>query len=211
VRLPEGLDLATAALTEPLAVARHAVGRGGLQAGETTMVIGAGPVGLAVVLWLHRLGAGAVVVSDPLDGRRQMAQRLGADLVVDPTAGDLGAQLADAGLAAPSLVLECVGLPGLVDQAAAVAAVDGRIVVVGVCMADDRYFPYTAMAKELDWRFAFYYCRADVDATVAALTDGSLAGHELISGEVSLDEAPARFDALKGGAGTSDTKVLIRP
>jgi hypothetical protein len=65
------------------------------------------------------------------------------------------------------------------------------------------------MAKELDWRFAFYYCRADVEATVAALGDGSLSGAGLVTGEVTLDEAGARFDALK--AGTDDTKVLIRP
>ena len=106
-------------------------------------------------------------------------------------------------------MLECVGLPGLVDQAAAVAAVDGRVVVVGVCMADDRYFPYRAMAKELDWRFAFYYCRADVDATVAAIADGRLDVEPLITGEVGLDDAPDRFEALKRGSG--DTKVLIRP
>ncbi len=196
-------------MIEPLAVARHAVGRGGLVEGETALVIGAGPVGMAVAIWLRRLGAGAVVVSDPLAGRRSMAESLGADVVVDPTVGDLTAQLADAGVSPPSLVLECVGLPGLVDQAAGVAAVDARIVVVGVCMAEDRYFPYTSMAKELDWRFAFYYCRADVDATVEALADGTLPGRQLITGEVTLDEAPSRFDALKSG--TDDTKVLIRP
>jgi (R,R)-butanediol dehydrogenase/meso-butanediol dehydrogenase/diacetyl reductase len=209
VALPPDLDLGVAALTEPLAVARHAVGRGGLTPGESTLVLGAGPVGLAVALWLRRLGAGAVVVSDPQPGSRAKAEALGVDLALDPTAGDLGTQLADAGLTAPSLVLECVGLPGLADQAAAVAALDGRVVVVGVCMAEDRYVPYTSMAKELDWRFAFYYCRADVEATVAALADGSLPGADLVTGEVDLIEAGARFDALK--AGTDDTKVLIRP
>lgn len=208
VALPAAFDLRHGALVEPLAVARHAVGRGGLEAGEPALVIGAGPVGLAVLLWLKHLGADTVAVSDPLAARRDGARQLGADVVIDPTAGDLAGQLADAGLPAPSLVLECVGLPGLVDQAAAVAAVDGRVVVVGVCIDDDRYFPYTAMAKELDWRFAFYYCRADVDATVAAIVEG-LDVAPLITGEVGLDAAPDRFAALKGG--TDDTKVLIRP
>ena len=208
VALPAGFDLRLGALVEPLAVARHAVGRGGLMAGESALVIGGGPVGLAVLLWLKHLGAGTVAVTDPRASRRAGARQLGADVVLDPTAGDLAGQLAHAGVDAPTLVLECVGLPGLVDQAAAVAAVDGRVVVVGVCMADDRYFPYTAIAKELDWRFAFYYCRADVDATVAAIADG-LDVAPLITGEVDLAAAPARFDALKSGA--DDTKVLIRP
>ena len=209
VALPDGFDLRQGALVEPLAVARHAVGRGGLVAGETALVIGGGPVGLAVLLWLRAMGAGQVAVSDPLAARRATATGLGADVVADPTAGDLAVQLADAGLPAPSLVLECVGLPGLVDQASSVAAVDGRVVVVGVCMADDRYLPYTAMAKELDWRFAFYYCRADVDATVAAVADGSLDVAPLITGEVDLEGAADRFAALQ--AGSDDTKVLIRP
>jgi (R,R)-butanediol dehydrogenase/meso-butanediol dehydrogenase/diacetyl reductase len=209
VPLPADLDLGTAALTEPLAVARHAVGRGGLQPGESTLVIGAGPVGLAVALWLRRLGAGSVAVSDPQATSRAMAEALGVDLALDPTAGDLGTQLADAGLAAPDLVLECVGLPGLADQAAGAAALDGRVVVVGVCMGEDRFLPYTSMAKELDWRFAFYYCRADVDATVEALADGSLAGADLVTGEVDLADGPDRFEAIK--AGNADTKVLLRP
>lgn len=208
VALPDGFDLRHGALIEPLAVARHAVGRGGLMAGESALVIGGGPVGLAVLLWLKKLGAGTVALSDPLAARRAGARQHGADVVLDPAAGDLAGQLAEAAVAAPSLVLECVGLPGLVDQASGVATVDGRVVVIGVCMADDQYFPYTAMAKELDWRFAFYYCRADVDATVAAIADG-LDVAPLITGEVGLDDVPGRFEALK--TGTDDTKVLIRP
>jgi threonine dehydrogenase-like Zn-dependent dehydrogenase len=210
VPLPDGFDLRHGALVEPLAVARHAVGRGGLVPGETALVIGGGPVGLAVLLWLKALGAGAVGLSDPLAARRANAVGLGADVVVDPTAGDLATQLGDAGLASPSFVLECVGLPGLVDQASAVSAVDGRVVVVGVCMTDDRYVPYAAMAKELDWRFSFYYCRADVAGTIEAIEAGRIDADPLITAEVvGLDAAPGRFEALKAGAG--DTKVLIRP
>jgi threonine dehydrogenase-like Zn-dependent dehydrogenase len=209
VGLPDGFDLRHGALVEPLAVARHAVGRGGLVPGDSALVVGGGPVGLGVLLWLKALGVGSVALSDPQAARRANAAGLGADVVVDPTAGDLATQLGDAGLVAPSLVLECVGLPGLVDQASGVAAVDGRVVVVGVCMAEDRYVPYAAMAKELDWRFAFYYCRADVDATVEAIVDGALDVEPLITAEVGLDSAPARFDSLK--TGTDDTKVLIRP
>lgn len=209
IRLPDDVTVADGALVEPLAIARHAVGRGGLVPGETALVVGAGPIGLAALLWLRRLGAGAVVVSDPLPARRDTATSLGADLAVDPLAGDLVEQLGDAGLAPPPLVLECVGLPGLVDQASAATATDGRVIVVGVCMAEDRYQPLTPMAKELDWRFAFYYCRADIDASIAAVADPAFGAQALVTGEVDLAAAPERFEALK--AGSADTKVLIRP
>lgn len=210
VAFPEGVDLALGALVEPLAIARHAVGRAGLRPGETSLVVGAGPIGLASLLWLRRLGAGPVVLSDPDPRRRATAADLGADLVVDPTAGDLATQVADAGLGAVPLVLECVGLPGLVAQASAAAAVDGRVVVVGVCMGEDRYDPLAPLGKELDWRFSFYYCRADIDASIGAVTDPAFGAADLVTGLVGIEATPDRFAALKAG-GTDDVKVLIRP
>ena len=105
--------------------------------------------------------------------------------------------------------VECVGLAGLIEGAAAGCAVDGRVVVVGVCMGPDTIVPMTAMAKELDLSYAFYYRRQDFEATVAALDDGSLPGERLITGEVGLDDLPARFDGLK--TAKDDVKVLLAP
>ncbi len=206
VALPSNLTTALGALVEPLAVARHAVERAGGVEGRHTLVVGGGPVGLAVALWLPLFGAASVTVSDPAEGRRQTALDLGVDAVVDPTAG---IPVVGAHGAAPSVVFECVGLPGLIEGAAMACAVDGRVVVVGVCMGPDTIVPMTAMAKELDLSYAFYYRRQDFEATVAALDDGSLAGERLITGEVGLDDLPARFDGLK--TAKDDVKVLLTP
>jgi threonine dehydrogenase-like Zn-dependent dehydrogenase len=84
--LPNGLSPKLAVLTEPLAVGWHAVRRAEIKKSEVAIVIGCGPVGLAVICMLKAQGAGTVVASDFSAGRRQVAAACGADIVVDPGA-----------------------------------------------------------------------------------------------------------------------------
>jgi threonine dehydrogenase-like Zn-dependent dehydrogenase len=84
LRVPNGLSLDVAALTEPIAVAWHAVNRGEVRRKDTVVVLGCGPVGLAVILVLKARGVATVVASDPSLGRRALARACGADIVVDP-------------------------------------------------------------------------------------------------------------------------------
>jgi threonine dehydrogenase-like Zn-dependent dehydrogenase len=82
--VPNGLDPAVAALTEPLAVAWHAVQRSEIRRRDVAIVIGCGPIGLAVILALKAKGVRTVVASDLAAGRRALARACGADVVVDP-------------------------------------------------------------------------------------------------------------------------------
>ena len=82
--VPNGLSVDMAAMTEPMAVALHAVRRSEIKKGDTAIVIGCGPVGLAVICQLKARGVGSVVASDLSAGRRALALRCGADIVVDP-------------------------------------------------------------------------------------------------------------------------------
>lgn len=83
--VPNGLAAPMAALTEPMAVALHAVLRGEVTRRDTTIVLGCGPVGLAVICHLRARGVRTIVASDPSAGRRALASRCGADVVLDPT------------------------------------------------------------------------------------------------------------------------------
>jgi threonine dehydrogenase-like Zn-dependent dehydrogenase len=85
--LPNGLSPGLAVLTEPLAVGWHAVRRAEVRKSEVAIVIGCGPVGLAVICMLKAQGVATVVASDFSAGRRQLAAACGADIVVDPAAG----------------------------------------------------------------------------------------------------------------------------
>lgn len=83
--VPNGLSLDIAALTEPMAVALHALRRSAIHKRDTAVVIGCGPVGLAVICQLKAMGVAKIVASDLSPARRSLAQRCGADVVVDPT------------------------------------------------------------------------------------------------------------------------------
>ena len=86
MEVTNGLSAETAALTEPMAVAWHAVRRSEVRKKETAVVIGCGPIGLAVILMLKARGVRTVIASDFSPGRRALAERCGADVVIDPGA-----------------------------------------------------------------------------------------------------------------------------
>jgi threonine dehydrogenase-like Zn-dependent dehydrogenase len=85
--VPNGLAPDVAALTEPMAVAWHAVQRGEVRKKDVAIVIGCGPVGLGVILCLKARGVATVVASDFSPGRRELARACGADVVIDPAVG----------------------------------------------------------------------------------------------------------------------------
>ena len=84
LKIPNGLALDTAALTEPMAVAWHAVARGDVTKKDVAIVIGCGPVGLSVICVLKARGVKTIIASDFSPGRRALAARCGADVVIDP-------------------------------------------------------------------------------------------------------------------------------
>ena len=86
VELPAGVSFREGALVEPLAVGLHAVNKARLEGGERVMVIGAGPIGLAVTAWARFFGARAVVVNEKTPGRIALAQKFGATNRLDDVA-----------------------------------------------------------------------------------------------------------------------------
>jgi len=207
--LPASLTGPDQALVEPLAVARHGLRRAGLRPGEAPAVLGGGPIGLATTAWARALNAGPVLVSDPVAHRRELATKLGADAVVDPNSSDMAGVCATALGGAPSLVMECSGKPGLIDQAMSLCGVEGRVAVVGACMRRDAIVPYTGLFKELDVRFAVYYDRQDFVDTLRALDGGTLVVDGLVTDVISLDALPEVFASLATGGETG--KVVVAP
>ena len=194
---------------EPLAVVRRAFRRGQVTAGDRVAVLGAGPIGLAAVAWAVAIGVEVVVVSEPSALRRRLAIELGATAAFDPTEGPVAAAVAEATGGGPSVVFECSGRPGLIEQAIELTAVEGRVVVVGICPQNDEIFPFWAMAKELDVRFAIYYGREDFTDTLDALDAHRLDARSMVTETIGLEELPDRFAQLERDPDAG--KVIVRP
>ncbi|HWJ64458.1 MAG TPA: alcohol dehydrogenase catalytic domain-containing protein [Acidimicrobiales bacterium] len=206
-RLPASVTGVEQALVEPMAIACRAVRRGGLGPSDTVVVLGAGPIGLAIIAWARHLGVESIVVSDPSASRRVLAAQLGASRTFDPLVDEL--DLLEVTMTGASVVFECTGRKGLIRQAMDIAAVDGRVVVVGVCIEDDVTFPYTGLNKELDVRYALYYERDDFTDTIDVLSKHGLVLDGFVDGTVTLEELPAAFAGLLAGA--EGGKLVVAP
>jgi (R,R)-butanediol dehydrogenase/meso-butanediol dehydrogenase/diacetyl reductase len=134
---------------------------------------------------------------------------LGADHVIDPTDGDLMTAVAGALGDPPSLVVECTGVPGLIGDAMVQAAVDGRVVVVGICLVSDSFFPWFGIQKELDVRFSVFYGAEDFVDTLAGLEDGLVDPAGLVTETTDLDALPDRFARMV--ASPDAGKVVLLP
>jgi len=207
VKLPAGVGSDLGALVEPLAVGLHAVNVARVRPGDAALVMGAGPVGLAVTLWLRHLGVRTILVSEKSAGRREVAGRLGATEVVEP-AGLLPAsqRVAPEGI---DVVFEATGAPGLIGQSINATAFRGRVVVVGVCNHPDTIFPLAGILKEATVHFVLAYELADFRYTVAMMEQERIDPAPMVTDRIGLAEVPAMFDAL--ATPTTQAKVLIDP
>jgi (R,R)-butanediol dehydrogenase / meso-butanediol dehydrogenase / diacetyl reductase len=211
--LPDLLSDAEGALVEPLAVGLYAFRRTEVRAGEPLLIIGGGPVGLAVLVWARHLGVGQVVVSEPAPGRRATAEALGA-ATIDPGAEDVGSAFQRLTGRRPSAVVECAGRPGVVDQAMLAAGDDARITVAGLCTQPDQVSHLAGLLKGLTVRYVLYYERADYDTTLQLLADDRFDPDPLITDTIDLAALPERFEALKHPSTDvpfADVKVQVDP
>src|SRR5262249_33868308 len=128
--VPPGVDFPTAALSEPLGVAVHAVRLSGIEIGQGVAILGAGTIGLMAVIAARAGGAGEIVVTARRPQQRAAALALGADRVVGD--GDLDGLIGDASAAPIDLVIETVGgTADTVEQAAIAARPGGTVCVLG--------------------------------------------------------------------------------
>lgn len=206
LEVPNGLSTDHAALTEPLAVGVHAVEKGALTGDEAPLVVGCGPVGLAVIAALRLKGIRPIVAADFSATRRELAVKMGADIVVDPSTEDPYAKLAPGKRAA---IFECVGVPGVLQQMFEKVPRDARVVVVGVCMEPDTIEPMFGIVKELSLQFVLGYTPEEFARSLRLLAEGEVDAPALITGKVGLNGVKEAFAEL--GNPERQTKILVEP
>jgi threonine dehydrogenase-like Zn-dependent dehydrogenase len=207
--VPNGLDPRHAALTEPMAVGLHAVNRSGIAPGAGAVVLGCGPVGLAVIAALRLRGIDHIVATDLSPARRSIATAMGAHEVVDPRDEPAFEAWRRTGGNRSVVVFEAIGVPGIIESALRSAPHGSRIVVVGVCMQPDTINPFFGISKELNIQFVLGYDPMEFASTLRAIAEGELDVTPMITGEVDLDGVPGAFAAL--GNPDEHCKILVCP
>ena len=225
LKVPNGLSPEHAALTEPLAVGEHAAAMATPGPDDVFLVIGCGPVGLAVIASLKARGLGPVIGADFSPERRAAAEVMGADRVVDPAevsphaswadfqvpstrAEAMMAQMTGAKVRRP-VIFECVGAPGMLQALAEAAPAGSRIVVAGVCMETDRVEPLAFIVKEIELRFVYGYSREEFAQSLENLAEGRTRYPAVITEVVGLEQTPAAFVRLQ--TDKSQIKILVAP
>ena len=197
VKLPDSVSFIEGALIEPLAVGYNAVKRAKIGAEEPVLIIGVGPVGLAVTMWCQFFGIQHVFVSDLLEKRALAALHYGAKHIVLPDQEDMLKLIKEKTGTIPKIVFDCVGVPGSFQNAINCVSPGGRVVVVGLCMSQDQYFPAKALLKELEILFAYVYCYADFEIIANLLGGSQIDVTPFANKSVSLTEFSGAFEQLK--------------
>ncbi|MGE4323409.1 MAG: zinc-binding dehydrogenase [Sphingobium sp.] len=225
LEVPNGLSADEAAMTEPMAVGLHAVDSADLSRKPVALVIGCGPVGLAVIAALKRRGIGPIVAADYAEGRRALAERMGADIVVDPAQTsphehwqrfEVAATLAELGLGSmtgrtfrEAVIFECVGVPGVIQSIIEQGPPLAQVIIVGACQEDDRILPTLAISKQLSFKFVFAYSPDEFAQTLGDIAEGRVDVTPLISGSVGRSGVGKAFDDLSR-PGTL-AKIMVKP
>jgi len=209
LEVPNGLDPLHAALTEPMAVGLHAVNRSGIVQGDGALVLGCGPVGLAVIASLAQRGISPIVASDFSPARRAIAAAMGAHVVSD-AAHESGFDVwAREGKDQPLVIFEAIGVPGILNLVMRDAPRNARVLVVGVCMGHDDVVPFFGISKELEVRFALAYDPMEFGASLRAIAEGEIDVSPMITGQVALDGVPQAFADLSDPE--QHCKILVVP
>ncbi len=201
--LPPALGLATAALAEPLACALHACRLAEVAPGQRLAIIGAGPIGLLVLVTARLLGVEEVVVSDTNDGRLGVAHALGAVAVPE--------READAELAAASfdVVVDAVGVDVTRTKCVELARAGGSVAFCGLHEEDSPLPVNLVVRNELTLQGSFAYAPKDFENALGWLGDGRV-DLSAWTTHADLSEGRACFEKLVGDPGDT-IKILLDP
>lgn len=209
--LPPGVGTDIGALVEPLAVSWHAMVQSGFRSGQTALVIGAGPIGLALVLCLKAVGAHWIGVSEPSQARKSQAALFGADQVYDPFADDI-VDLARAAVegVGPHITFDTSGLQATINTALAAVRPTGTVFNVAIWEGMAPVDMSLLLTGERTLRSGLCYA-GDYPAVIAALSDGRIHPVDMITARINLEEVVSHGFVELIDNKDQHIKILVRP
>jgi 2-desacetyl-2-hydroxyethyl bacteriochlorophyllide A dehydrogenase len=201
------------ALIEPLAVGLHGVRMAEMKVGAKVLVLGAGAIGLSAAYWARRLGAGRVVVTAHSDRRAAIATKMGANAFVAQKGlsdEEAGAAFQKALGGEPDIIIEAVGMAGVIAKAVNWVKSRGTIVALGFFGEPDPIIPAICMWKQIRIQFSMVYDQTDFQYVADVFASGDTTACAMITDTVSLGKLATKFEAMRASNST-DCKVMIDP
>jgi len=208
VAVPDTLDTELAALTEPAGIAVHAVAKAAMPENAVPLVIGCGPIGLAMIGVLAAGGVSPIIASDLQPARGAHARAMGAETVTHGKGENGTAAAARLAPGRPLVVFDCTGARGVLRRIMLDVPAGTRIVVVGIAPGEDSFPAVVAIAKELSVQFVIHSTPAEFAAAMGIIAAAPDRWRSMIGARISLDDAEAAFDAMESGASHGKTLVL---
>lgn len=206
--IPDDLDDLAAALIEPLSTPVHAGRICGPLEGRAVAILGCGTIGLLMLAVARYEGARRVVMTDPLEAKRETALAQGADAVVDSTDPEVVTQVRSALGESADVVFDCVAVEATIAAAVDMATKGGTVAIVGV-PAKDVVVPVVSMQdNQVRLQGCATYVPQDYAKAIEMLQRGAVDPRSIVTSEFPLDRAGEAFEASSSGR---EIKVLIRP
>jgi L-iditol 2-dehydrogenase len=208
--LPDNVSFDQAAMTEPLSVARHAVGRLPPLSAGTAVVVGTGTIGLMVIQCLRASGCRLIVAVDVVRERLDRARGLGADCVLDSGAADIRAEvLRLTGGRGADAAFEAVGIPATFTAAMSCLRKGGALSMVGNISASVDLGLQAAVTREITL-YGSCASAGEYTACLEMMSRGTVDVGAMISASAPLSEGPVWFERLSRGEGGL-LKVILKP
>jgi 2-desacetyl-2-hydroxyethyl bacteriochlorophyllide A dehydrogenase len=209
VAVPDAVSDEQAALIEPLSVAVHVVRRSGFRPGDTTLVMGGGPIGNLVAQVLRASGARAIILTEVKTRRRALAEKLQLT-TVNPVEEDLrDAVRRLTGEPFVDRVFEASGAAAAYRDAVAICKVRGEIVLVGLPKAPPEVDILNLVFKEIRTTGARVYTLKDYQAAIVLLERGAVNVAPLVTDQLALADVERGFQKMRDA--DSSLKILFAP
>ena len=198
-----------AAMTEPVACCVHGIDMCEISAGDTVAIIGGGMIGMIMLQLAKISGAGKLIMIEPVESKRKVAERLGADITVDPLGEDVKAVLAKNGVGRINTVIECVGKTATIAQATDIAGKKSVVMMFGLTAPEDTLAikPFEIFKKEVVLKASFI--NPYTQKRALSLIDGKkIDVSSIVYAVEPLDKLP---EILASDALRAKGKFIIRP
>lgn len=208
-QIVDSLSFEEAAMAEPIACCLHGMDLTGVKAGDTVLLIGGGTIGLIMLQLAKLSGASTLIMVEPIQGKRDLALKLGADIAIDPFNQIVEETLSKYGVKHIDAAIECVGLKNTMTDAVKYAGKGGTVMMFGLThpTCEIPLLPFDVFRREITIKASFINPYTQ-ERAVSLLESGKINVRDLITDEVKLADINQVFE---DNTYRSRGKVIINP